>query len=1360
MDATAFLCALLIVSLDLSLHEQPLHASSGHRARSADEEYALRERVRGVHLEDTAQEPGLVENSMPTQSAVQVQSQPQTHPEVVRTEDEMRARIHRMLAFIPSETTSTQREADRVYSHHTVESFLSSLMLGLAVFCGEDVKLKNPLEIVLPETSGSVGAPSQTQARQQWHDLLPQGLATNSTAMCDALFAQCNRSKAWDMHMDELASCLFSLWMHAWKVLLGPHARWEGNHGKAPDVCEDNLPAPLNSTRPARVTCDVTSGCGFDTNTGQKMQERNPPEPRGDSGGGGGGSSNSTGHQTLAHPPRGLPGSKQLHSPRRQRQRGTTSTPTPVRSARFLSPTVGRLVCRQGDNVGLPDQSDQPGDTAHPGLSTTNRNLDQRVGRAESHLEHRQPDGRENATVGETGTAFFTPRPTVAQAARPVQTQEVKKLDTIPGIDWTSRHEKHGKGTDAGETEGADDSLKRHNPFYARDRAVQVLQNAIRRQIALLRTGKARRLRNAALLIQRHVRRRLGARLLLRRRRDFTHATTLQATWRGHIVRHRRIPQTKSALKINKCARNKLLRARAVAKVIDRREEIAARKEAQAAFLLHYRAASGSLSYFMFTWQGQDAKRVQFEPHATLIGDPQEPSGSTCLSLGMGQSTGKVGSDSTQTPAEERAGGRNAVDQGATLVRAAGEWDDYDEDDLTVDGSDEEHEHTQGSGVDLDPARSSTNARGAGEDGQDGVHNRPTLRPEPVVGEPVMSTGANDASDAAGRGQGHAGSSSADASRITSRVQRIYDEDLAKQSSGKEQDKTVSSDHENRCDSTMAATGISPQTGSSSEYVDTEALFPGIDVNRLTDGQRLIWSEQLCTAALRQRQKLVVAIGSGAPPSKLHDGPAEFSKATRDAADSPLVGAPGSPPPPHPATDGANQDHKRSPGRPPLLEAVPPGTSASPPVPSQERSSAQAQGAPLSLNVALRGPSLRLSSTTMLLGDILAAQSLPELAERRYLQALKLKQRVLGDSDDQLATLYNNLGMVVRRQRRLEEASKMFERAVAMKGRVHGWESLAVTSTMVNLAAVRQQQQRYTAALSHYERAYTIRCRILGESHPHTSSVLQGLAGCGIAIILGQDAPTRPEMQGPQSAKAQSTAESVVQQDYTSQIPRTAVQGPSRSGRKEAGRASDAILPDPAESVSTSPDGATAYAFDPCSVLVWQEQLTHVRRTNGDEEGLLRALGNLGTLYEKFELHLKASEAFQELVRMNRLRFGSYHPSTADAMERAAGALRVCERYNEALEYARAALGVWEEIDDAGEDTLDSLVQLAEILGLVGRKTEARAVAKRGLEAIETMESMERKDAIDFSEDRQRLRQLYFSMMERAIVLQEPKELG
>ena len=115
-------------------------------------------------------------------------------------------------------------------------------------------------------------------------------------------------------------------------------------------------------------------------------------------------------------------------------------------------------------------------------------------------------------------------------------------------------------------------------------------------------------------------------------------------------------------------------------------------------------------------------------------------------------------------------------------------------------------------------------------------------------------------------------------------------------------------------------------------------------------------------------------------------------------------------------------------------------------------------------------------------------------AEPLYLQALELYKRLLGEDHRNVATSLNNLALLYDSQGRYSEAEPLYLQALELIKRLLGEDHPYVASSLNNLAGLYKSQGRYSEAEPLYLQALELRKRLLGEDHPDVATSLNNLA--------------------------------------------------------------------------------------------------------------------------------------------------------------------------------------------------------------------------------------------------------------------------
>lgn len=114
-------------------------------------------------------------------------------------------------------------------------------------------------------------------------------------------------------------------------------------------------------------------------------------------------------------------------------------------------------------------------------------------------------------------------------------------------------------------------------------------------------------------------------------------------------------------------------------------------------------------------------------------------------------------------------------------------------------------------------------------------------------------------------------------------------------------------------------------------------------------------------------------------------------------------------------------------------------------------------------------------------------------AELLYQEALRLRQRQLGDEHLDIANCLDSLAALYRWQGRYCESESLYEKALALKLNLLGNEHPAVAVSLNNLAALYYWQERYGEAEPLYKQALSLRRQLLGPEHPSLAISLNNL---------------------------------------------------------------------------------------------------------------------------------------------------------------------------------------------------------------------------------------------------------------------------
>lgn len=124
-------------------------------------------------------------------------------------------------------------------------------------------------------------------------------------------------------------------------------------------------------------------------------------------------------------------------------------------------------------------------------------------------------------------------------------------------------------------------------------------------------------------------------------------------------------------------------------------------------------------------------------------------------------------------------------------------------------------------------------------------------------------------------------------------------------------------------------------------------------------------------------------------------------------------------------------------------------------------------------------------------------------AEHRLREALKIGERALGESDEDVVSVLNSLGVLFKYNGRFDEAERVYRRAIAIVEPVAGGETTLAT-LFHNLGGLEHARGEYARGEAPARRSVELRERALGPDHPAVAADLGALAA--IVDALGRHA--------------------------------------------------------------------------------------------------------------------------------------------------------------------------------------------------------------------------------------------------------------
>jgi tetratricopeptide (TPR) repeat protein len=129
------------------------------------------------------------------------------------------------------------------------------------------------------------------------------------------------------------------------------------------------------------------------------------------------------------------------------------------------------------------------------------------------------------------------------------------------------------------------------------------------------------------------------------------------------------------------------------------------------------------------------------------------------------------------------------------------------------------------------------------------------------------------------------------------------------------------------------------------------------------------------------------------------------------------------------------------------------------------------------------------------LGTILEAQGSSNEAEKWFLRALKIRERLFGQNDPAVADTRVGLALIYHRESRLEDAAELNILAIAAYQERH--EAKNLPAALNNLGRIRTEQGRSKEAEQLFRKAIALWEQQLGPTHPNVAA---GLASLGLLL--------------------------------------------------------------------------------------------------------------------------------------------------------------------------------------------------------------------------------------------------------------------
>jgi len=138
--------------------------------------------------------------------------------------------------------------------------------------------------------------------------------------------------------------------------------------------------------------------------------------------------------------------------------------------------------------------------------------------------------------------------------------------------------------------------------------------------------------------------------------------------------------------------------------------------------------------------------------------------------------------------------------------------------------------------------------------------------------------------------------------------------------------------------------------------------------------------------------------------------------------------------------------------------------------------------------------SVRKYESLSLLGAIYEDQAKYELAEDRYLKALKILQASTGEDSDLTVSAMGNLARLYLAQKMPEKAINLYDQELSIRSRIYGESSPRLTGALIKMARTQLEYKQYEKAERHYLRAVAIFEKSGGPRNPALRPPFEALA--------------------------------------------------------------------------------------------------------------------------------------------------------------------------------------------------------------------------------------------------------------------------
>lgn len=350
-------------------------------------------------------------------------------------------------------------------------------------------------------------------------------------------------------------------------------------------------------------------------------------------------------------------------------------------------------------------------------------------------------------------------------------------------------------------------------------------------------------------------------------------------------------------------------------------------------------------------------------------------------------------------------------------------------------------------------------------------------------------------------------------------------------------------------------------------------------------------------------------------------------------------------------------------------------------------------------------------------------------ALRCFKSALSIEEaRIGGRHHPNIATVLNNLGAVYDLQGNYDEAVKHYSQALKIRERALGQDNIQVGQSLNNLAGVYKSLGRFKDAQTSYERALSIFEQDLGHTHPGTATILNNLAALHhangdfdkAAKLYKRALEIRESHYGKNNLLVGHTINNLaevyrVQGKYDIAEPLY---------KRDLAISEDILGSDHPEVATTLNNLAELYRtqglFDKAEPLYRRSLEIRQNRLDSNHPHIAQSFNNLGELYRHTGNLSAAKQQYRHALSIWQEILPPHHPDIGLAHHCIAAINEAQGVYDEAERLYKIALDIREKsLNPSHPDVAKTVIHLAELYDKQGRINEAEPLYKRAIEIFE-----------------------------------------